>query len=346
MEFTKIKLKKILAFALAISFILGMSPIAYTATTASATETFEPWQEKTWSGSGNVIYNMPLVNNESVTSTGGNVLEHTRDIDYEGTTLGRGIDFITINYSDRAEITVLERFLKTLSNGVHYFVTEQSSSGPGGMGGGGTSTIYLKLTVTQSPGSSVIPPGSSTPPTGNAFTDISHHAPRTQMAISWAQERGYVTGSGGKFYPDDNMTRASFALVMWRYAGRPSVPSSTGFSDVPRNHIAHNAIQWAQQNGIVTGSGGRFFPDDNMSRASMILMLHRYNNLRNGDRTFRANALDTFTDKGEIPNVARNAMLWGVSNGLITGANNRLYPNDNITRASVVLILYRYHTNF
>jgi len=186
------------------------------------------------------------------------------------------------------------------------------------------------------------PPPPQSPPSPTTFSDV----PATSIAfnaINWAQSNGYVTGSGGRFFPNDNLTRASLALILHRYAGNP-VPAGSGgaFSDVSRSNIAFNAITWANENGIVTGSGGRFFPNDPITRESMVLMLYRYHILISGPVTSPADALNTFTDRGRISPVAVDAMRWAVSTGLMTGSGNRLFPGDRTTRAATVLVLYRY----
>jgi len=59
------------------------------------------------------------------------------------------------------------------------------------------------------------------------------------------------------------------------------------------------------------------------------------------DLSSNTNALATFTDRGLISSAATEAMRWGVTKGLITGGRGLLNPNGDITRAQVVLILYR-----
>jgi len=179
----------------------------------------------------------------------------------------------------------------------------------------------------------------------SAFPDVPANHPAVN-AINWANHNGIVTGNNGLFLPEDNMTRASYALILYRYEGRPAVSSTGGFSDVPASHVAHTAITWANANGIVTGAGDRFLPEDNMTRAQMVLMMHRYNNLKGRNNTSSSTALDSFSDRGSVPAAAQEAMRWAVTHGMITGNAGRLMPNDPVTRAQVVLILFRYVNAF
>jgi len=162
-------------------------------------------------------------------------------------------------------------------------------------------------------------------------------------AIMWAHGNRIVTGtSDGRFLPDDNMTREQYAFVLWRYHGMPAAGVSLRFSDVSPAGVSHIAIAWADANRIITGIGDRFLPENNMTRAEMVLMMYRYSRMNNKNLSFNSNALDTFVDRGEIIPAAHDAMRWAVTHGLLTGRGNTLLPNDPITREQVVIILYRY----
>ena len=134
-------------------------------------------------------------------------------------------------------------------------------------------------------------------------------------AITWAEHYKLVTGSGGRFNPTNQMSRAQFALVLYRYEGEPSVSGRHSFSDVTEGTIADKAVTWASQNSIVTGSGGKFNPSGNMTRAQMILMMHRYSILKGFDLSSNPNALAPFTDRGQLSPTAAEAMRWGVHKG-------------------------------
>lgn len=179
------------------------------------------------------------------------------------------------------------------------------------------------------------------PPPPPPFNDVSRTSPALR-AISWANANGIITGQSGLFLPNDNMTREQFALVLWRYSGRPPAGAGSRFVDVPASDVAFNAIAWASERGIVTGRGDRFLPKDNMTRAEMVLMMYRFSRLYGKNLSFDPAALNAFADRGQIVPAAREAMLWGVTHGLITGRGSNMLPNDPVTREQVVLILYRY----
>jgi len=164
-------------------------------------------------------------------------------------------------------------------------------------------------------------------------------------AVNWAHSTELVTGYNGMFSPNNNMTRAQFALVLYRYDGEPPAESSGMFLDVAPDRPSYRAITWAHESGIVTGAAGRFNPDDSMTRAQMVLMLHRYSEYKEIATPADPNVLNMFTDSESISPVATEAMSWAVTQGLMTGSAGRLLPNNAITRAAVVLILYRFDGN-
>ena len=170
--------------------------------------------------------------------------------------------------------------------------------------------------------------------TQTAFVDVDPNAV-TAPAINWAAANGIVTGgANNRFDPNDNMTRAHFVLVLWRMNNRPNPGASAGFIDVDPSRVVAPAINWAFNNGIVTGTGNEFNPDGYMTRAQMVLIMHRF--LGNP----APGPVAPFTDVDQSA-VTAPAINWAFNNGIVTGADNEFNPTGNITRAHVVLILWR-----
>ena len=131
------------------------------------------------------------------------------------------------------------------------------------------------------------------------FTDVLRESIAFE-AVNWAHSEGLVTGHNGLFFPSNNMTRAQFALVLHRLENRPSVSGSHGFSDVSSSSIANNAITWAHSKKIVTGSNGRFNPNGSITRAQMVLMLHRLNTMHGRNNSSSSTVLNSYSDSTDI----------------------------------------------
>lgn len=87
---------------------------------------------------------------------------------------------------------------------------------------------------------------------------------------------GVVEGyPDGTFGPENKVTRAEFLTMLLRLLN-VNMPESTvsSYTDVPTDHFACSAIEWATSSGICSGYGdGLFGPDDNVTYAQAVKML-------------------------------------------------------------------------
>lgn len=94
-------------------------------------------------------------------------------------------------------------------------------------------------------------------------------------AVEAAVDLGYVSGCNSAqtaFCPDDSLTRAQSAAILVKAFGLPAAGSS-GLSDA-RGHWGEDAISRVVAAGLMSGcGGGRFCPDDPMSRAAAAVVL-------------------------------------------------------------------------
>ena len=98
-------------------------------------------------------------------------------------------------------------------------------------------------------------------------------------AVYWAKAHGFVTGhTGGRFGPSDNITRQQFVVVLHRFVGSPKATlAGDAFSDTGEiASWARDAVAWAVQQGILTGSGGMLRPKGNVTRAQAAEILMRF----------------------------------------------------------------------
>lgn len=88
--------------------------------------------------------------------------------------------------------------------------------------------------------------------------------------------------------------------------------------------------------------GGKFGPEDSITREQMALILYNYAGYKDYDRTGEA-SLTEYNDNGRVSDWAREAMIWAVSQGLISGTGgSMLDPAGSATRAEAAQSL----TNF
>ena len=113
----------------------------------------------------------------------------------------------------------------------------------------------------------------------NPFTDVKK-SDYFYNAVLWAVEKGITTGmSATTFGPNSPCTRGQVVTFLHRSEGTP-VPESggNGFSDVSSDAFYRDAVLWAVEEGITTGTGnGKFSPNQACTRAQVVTFLHRAN---------------------------------------------------------------------
>ena len=111
--------------------------------------------------------------------------------------------------------------------------------------------------------------------TVNPFTDVSA-SDYYYNAVLWAVENGITTGvSADRFAPGATVSRAQTVTFLYRANGSPAA-SGSSFSDVAADEYYANAVAWAVQNGITTGTGnGKFTPNAPCTRGQIVTFLYR-----------------------------------------------------------------------
>ncbi len=110
-----------------------------------------------------------------------------------------------------------------------------------------------------------------------SFTDVKEDA-YYYKAVLWAVEKGITTGtSDTTFSPDDTCTRGQIAAFLYRFAQSPATDGENVFVDVASSDYYNNAIIWAAENDITTGtSQNTFSPKNACTRAQIVTFLYRY----------------------------------------------------------------------
>lgn len=163
-------------------------------------------------------------------------------------------------------------------------------------------------------------------------------------AIQKAAQLGLVNGVGeGRFAPERKLTRAEFVTMLWRLAGQPAADTKADFTDVPAEIWYRAGLDWAAEKGYVTGNGGRFKPEDQITRQEAVTILFRYSGGQSGMETmFSALYADQFSDSGAVASWAKSAMDWAIYHSVIQGSGGRLNPMGTASRAEIAAIFVRY----
>lgn len=203
-------------------------------------------------------------------------------------------------------------------------------------------TATAKLGTSSSDGGSFAPGpnqnGGAQPGGVSGFGDV----PQTSWfadAVKYVSENKLMNGtSTTAFSPNENMSRAMLATVLYRMSGETAEAGSS-FGDVSSSAYYAAAVSWASSKGIVNGTGtDAFSPNASITREQLAAMLYRYA----GEPSVSAD-LSAYTDAVSISPYAEKAVEWCVAKGILNGKSaTRLAPQDTATRAECAAMLQRF----
>lgn len=121
--------------------------------------------------------------------------------------------------------------------------------------------------------------------------------------------------------------------------------ASTKFPDVMNsNAYYYDAVYWAVDQGITTGRGGKFLPDNTCTRAEAVTFLYRMAG------SPAVSGKSNFADVQNTSAFYYKAVIWAVANGITTGSkgsNGTLVfkPDETCSRKMIVTFIQRYAAN-
>ncbi len=167
--------------------------------------------------------------------------------------------------------------------------------------------------------------------------------------VTFLARKGIIDGIGdGKFAPDRTVTRAQFVQMLAKMSGDDTSAAKTaGFDDVASGKWFAPAVNWAAEQGIITQKGGKFRPDENISRQDMALMLYLYtHNVAEAELKPITNEI-SFTDSADIDTDAKQAVSAMQRSGIIDGMPDnggvKFAPGDAATRAQAAAMITRFY---
>ena len=193
-----------------------------------------------------------------------------------------------------------------------------------------------------------IQPASSTDPEAPGYT-----GPFVDMTTHWARAyttylydmgvtNGVETTEGLQFQPEKNITRGEFALMVTRWMGLN--PDDYAGVELPFADLASipswmlGGMKATYSLGILKGSleGGQLVSraTETISRAEAMTILGRIQ-----PKGYPLAAL-TFNDAASVAGWAQSHVQSLVGQGVISGYDNQLRPNDPVKRSEVAKMLY------
>lgn len=171
------------------------------------------------------------------------------------------------------------------------------------------------------------------------FSDVSSDAWYAE-AIAYCQQYGIMDGTAAAaFAPEETLTRAMLAAVLYRMSGSPSISASPAFADVTAEAWYSNAVSWASAHDVISGyGGGTFGVNDPTTREQAVTILWRYAGSPESGK-----AAD-LSDMSAVSDWAQTAVCWANTNDILDGMteDRRFNPKANIKRGEIAAMLYHY----
>ena len=163
--------------------------------------------------------------------------------------------------------------------------------------------------------------------------------------VAWLLENGLATGtSNGCFEPDRVLTRAEAATFLHKLAGTPAPAGPTPFTDTSGTWAA-DAVAWMAGEGITTGvGGGRFAPEDVVTRGQFATFLYRYENPRVAVPQSLSDSIAAWHGFSDvIAGWQQDAVNWLVAQNITVGTSpGQFSPDQPVTLGQLATFLYRY----
>ncbi len=170
------------------------------------------------------------------------------------------------------------------------------------------------------------------------FQDVPAHEYYHQ-SVAWAAKYGITTGvTALDFAPELEITRAEALTMVWRSQGCPVSEVEVPFTDLDENEYYYDAVLWAYEAGITTGTtAATFEPLRKCNRAEIVTFLWR---IEKGD--VPADPSFVFEDVPE-EEYYYDTVLWASESGIAKGMTATTFePLTICNRAQALTFLYRY----
>ena len=159
----------------------------------------------------------------------------------------------------------------------------------------------------------------------------------TEYKETWSGNFSWNLDGTGLTDPDGYADMSAAEILADLFGDAETQPSQKGFNDVKPGDYFYDAVNWAVEKGITTGtSATTFSPNASCTRAQIVTFLWR----ASGSPEPKT-ASNPFTDVAANA-YYRKAVLWAVENGITTGTSATTFsPDAPCTRAQGVTFLWR-----
>jgi len=168
------------------------------------------------------------------------------------------------------------------------------------------------------------------------------------LYLDYTIARNLMSGySATAFGPDDNLSRAMAATIIYRMATGATAATTdnnvkTKFSDVPSGQWYSAAVAWCAEKGVATGYSGtsRFDPNGTVTREQLATMIARYCE-KVGGMPLAGGDVSKYYDKDDIHTWAKAGVGFCSAHGIVSGMGSTgcFMPEGKATRSQMAKVI-------
>lgn len=164
-------------------------------------------------------------------------------------------------------------------------------------------------------------------------------------AINYMSDNVFMVGDGnGKFLPSKELSRGACVVALYSYS-RDKGTYTHPFTDVDSSMYYNDAVAWAYQNGIVSGtSATTFSPTTIINRQQLMIILYAYATNYLGKTYSDSNVISGYSDYSNVSSYAVTAMNWAKCRNILPALNSDVFlsPKKSVTRDETALFIWRF----
>lgn len=178
------------------------------------------------------------------------------------------------------------------------------------------------------------------------FADVSSGKWYYDSVYEMARQ-GVINGvNAWTFNPEGNLTREQFAQILAGAAGADldAYKGKSSFTDVAASKWSAPAIEWAREQGIVSGTGnGKFTPTASITRQEVCVMLYRYQQNIMQMPVKNIVTVGNYPDSNQVASWAEEAVQVMLCEGVMSGISGNgkitISPKGTATRAQACRLI-------
>lgn len=216
------------------------------------------------------------------------------------------------------------------------------------------SLLVIVMMLSMLPMSVSAASGTQSPYYYDVYSNDTYYA-----AANYLYETGVMTGltkptngMKARFGATTEMTRAQAVQILWKMAGAPSASATYAFSDCKPTDWFYNAVQWAADSNITSGTNTEnpptFSPNRVVTQQEIFVFMYKFmckygyiSDLSSYENKFNTSSL---TNKASYKSWARRATGWAYSTGIFTNAS--LKGTEACTRANAAEYFFNLYKKY